>query len=101
MEGGRPLFEGDLKVNKTITVIAGVLLFVMVTSATDIPRYEAFLGYTYVRANQFNQNVGLGQAIGGYDMNGGSVQFPSHFNKGLTARLEVGHVDEPPRALVQ
>jgi hypothetical protein len=94
------LFEGDLKVNKSITVIAGVLLFVMVTSATDIPRYEAFLGYTYVRANQFNQNVGLGQAIGGYDMNGGSGQFIYNFNKWISGVADVGAVYKPNVGIV-
>jgi hypothetical protein len=38
-------------------------------------RSKTSLGYTYVRANQFNQNTGLGQEIGGFDMNGGSAQF--------------------------
>jgi hypothetical protein len=44
----------------------------MVAAATELARYEAF-GSTYVRANQFNQNIRLGQAIGGFDMYGGIV----------------------------
>jgi hypothetical protein len=36
-------------VKKSIIVIAGVLLSVMMESATDVPKYEVFLGYTYVR----------------------------------------------------
>src|SRR5260370_17184892 len=72
----------------------------MVTSATDIPRYEAFLGYTYVRANQFNQNVGLGQSIGGYDMNGGSGQFIYNFNKWISGVADAGAVYKPNVGIV-
>ena len=66
---------------KSITVIGTLVLFALVASATDFPKYEVYLGYTYVRANQFNQNTGLGQEIGGFDMNGGSAQFIYNFSK--------------------
>jgi hypothetical protein len=65
---------------KSITLIAAGLLSAFVAGATDIPKYETFLGFTYVRANQFNQNTGLGQTIGGFDMNGGSFQFEGFLN---------------------
>ena len=39
---------------KSITLIAGILLFTLVAAATDIPKYETFLGYTYVRTNLNN-----------------------------------------------
>jgi len=77
---------------KSITVIAAGLLSVFVASATDVPRYEVFLGYTYVRANQFNQNTGLGQEIGGFDMNGGSAQFIYNFNKQFSGVADIGAV---------
>jgi opacity protein-like surface antigen len=77
---------------KSITVIAAGLLSVFVASATDVPRYEVFLGYTYVRANQFNQNTGLGQEIGGFDMNGGSAQFIYNFNKNFSGVADIGAV---------
>ena len=77
---------------KSTTVIAAGLLFAFVAGATDIPRYEAFLGYTYVRANQFNQNTGLGQEIGGFDMNGGSAQFIYNFNKQFSGVADIGAV---------
>jgi hypothetical protein len=77
---------------KSITVIAGVLLFALVAAAQEVPRYETFLGYTYVRANQFNQNTGLGQTIGGFDMNGGSAQFIYNFNKWFSGVADIGAV---------
>jgi hypothetical protein len=77
---------------KSITIIAGVLAFGLVASATDIPKFETFLGYTYVRANQFNQNTGLGQQIGGFDMNGGSAQFIYNANHWLSGVADLGAV---------
>jgi hypothetical protein len=77
---------------RSTTLIAAGLLFAFVAGATDIPRYEAFLGYTYVRANQFNQNTGLGQTIGGFDMNGGSAQFIYNFNKYFSGVADIGAV---------
>jgi opacity protein-like surface antigen len=77
---------------KSIIVIAGALAFALVATATDIPKFETFLGYTYVRANQFNQNTGLGKEIGGFDMNGGSAQFIYNFNKSFSGVADVGAV---------
>jgi opacity protein-like surface antigen len=79
---------------KSISVIAAGLLSVFVAGATDVPRYEVFLGYTYVRANQFNQNTGLGQEIGGFDMNGGSAQFIYNFNKRWSGVADIGAVNK-------
>ena len=77
---------------KSITVIGTLVLFALVASATDFPKYEAYLGYTYVRANQFNQNTGLGQEIGGFDMNGGSAQFIYNFSKYFAGVADIGAV---------
>ena len=77
---------------KSTTLIAAGLLSAFVAGATDIPKYEAFLGYTYVRANQFNQNTGLGQTIGGFDMNGGSAQFIYNFDKWFSGVADIGAV---------
>jgi hypothetical protein len=71
-----------------------------VAAATEPPRYEAFLGFTYVRANQFNQNVGLGQTIGGFDMYGGSGQFIYNFNKWISAAGDFGAVNKPNVGIV-
>jgi len=81
---------------KSITVIGGVLLFALVASAQkDVPRSEAYLGFQYVRANQFNQNNGLGQSIGGFDMYGGHGQFIWNFNKWISAVGDFGAVNKP------
>jgi hypothetical protein len=79
---------------KSTTLIVAGLLSAFVAGATDIdiPKYETFLGYTYVRANQFNQNTGLGKTIGGFDMNGGSAQFIYNFNKSISGVADVGAV---------
>jgi opacity protein-like surface antigen len=79
---------------QSITVIAGVLALALVATATDIPKFETFLGYTYVRANQFNQSTGLGQQIGGFDMNGGSGQFIYNVNHWLSGVADVGAVSK-------
>src|SRR5262245_52995856 len=81
----------------SIIVIGAILLFALVASAQVIyvPRYEAYLGFQYVRANQFNQNVGLGQSIGGFDMYGGHGQFIWSPKKWLSAVGDFGAVNKP------
>jgi len=81
---------------KSITVIGAVLLFALVASAQkDVPRAEGYLGFQYVRANQFNQNNGLAQSIGGFDMYGGHGQFIWNFNKWISAVGDFGAVNKP------
>ena len=77
---------------RSTILIATGLLSALVAVAADTPRYEVFLGYTYIRANQFNQNTGLGQEIGGFDMNGGSAQFIYNFNKQFSGVADIGAV---------
>lgn len=76
--------------NKSITLIAGVVLFALVAAAQDVPRYETELGYMYVRANNINNNGGLGERIGAFDMNGGSGQFIYNVNNWLSGVADVG-----------
>jgi hypothetical protein len=80
---------------KSITLISAVLLFAMVGAATDVPRYEIYLGYQYVRANQFNQPSGLATSIGGYDMHGGDGQFIYNFNHWISFVGDAGAVNKP------
>jgi hypothetical protein len=81
---------------KYFTINVLVLLFVAVAAATqnDVPRYEAYLGFQYVRANQFNQNTGLGTVIGGFDMYGGHGQFIYNFNKWISGVIDAGAVNK-------
>lgn len=85
---------------KTITLISAVLLCALVGAAQEVPRYEAYLGFQYVRANQFNQNIGLGQAIGGFDMYGGDGQFVYNFNKWISGVIDGGAVNKPNVGIV-
>ena len=81
---------------KSITLISVIPLFALVASAQqDVPRYEAYLGFQYVRANQFNQNLGLAQSIGGFSMYGGDGQFVYNFNKWISAVGDFGAVNKP------
>ena len=79
---------------KSITLISAALLFAMVGAATDIPRYEVYLGYQYVRANQFSQTSGLATNIGGYDMHGGVGEFTYNYNHWLSAVAVAGGVNK-------
>lgn len=85
---------------KSITLISAVSLFALVGAATEPTRYETFLGFTYVRANQFNQNTGLGTSIGGFDMYGGSGQFVYNFNKWISGVGDFGAVNKPNVGIV-
>ena len=79
-----------------IKVLAAVPLFALVASAQkDVPRAEGYLGFQYVRANQFNQNNGLGQSIGGFSMYGGHGQFIWNFNKWISGVGDFGAVNKP------
>jgi hypothetical protein len=82
-------------VRKFYLLIGGALLFTVMVSAQEAPRYEAYLGFQYVRANQFNQNFGLGQTIGGFDMYGGDGQFTYNFNKWIGGVVDAGGVNKP------
>ena len=78
----------------TITIL--VLLFAVAAVAqNEVPKYEAYLGFQYVRANQFNQNTGLGTVIGGFDMYGGHGQFIYNFNKWISGVIDAGAVNKP------
>ena len=86
---------------KYFTINVLVLLFAVVASAqNEVPRYEAYLGFQYVRANQFNQNTGLGTTIGGFDMYGGSGQFIYNFNKRISGVIDGGAVNKPNVAVL-
>ncbi|HWB85994.1 MAG TPA: outer membrane beta-barrel protein [Bryobacteraceae bacterium] len=70
---------------KCITIVAGALLCAMVAAAQDLPRYETFLGYTYVRVNSATD-------VPAFSANGGSGQFAYNFNKWISGVVDVGAV---------
>ena len=87
-----PLYKEFYKMKKSITLIVGALLFTFLAGATDIPKFETFLGYTYLRTDLSDDRI-LGQSIGSFSMNGGNAQFIYNFNKqfGLVADLGAVH----------
>jgi hypothetical protein len=71
---------------KIITVIATSLCFAFVAGATDVPKTEAFFGYSLVR---LSSNV---NTIPSRDANGGSGQFVYNFSKGFGVAFDAGAV---------
>jgi hypothetical protein len=78
----------------TIIVLV-VLSTVAAVAQNEVPKYETYLGFQYVRANQFHQTAGLGQAIGGFDMYGGDGQFVYNFSKWISGVIDAGAVNKP------
>ena len=78
---------------RTITLIVGALLFALVAGATDIPKFETFLGYTYVRTD-LGSDIGLDHSIGSFSMDGGSAQFIYNFNKWFGGVADLGAVNK-------
>jgi len=70
---------------KSVVVITAVLLSAMVAAAQDVPRFETFLGYTYVRANSATD-------VPAFSANGGSGQFVVNFNNWIGFASDLGAV---------
>lgn len=70
---------------KSFTVIGGILLSALVAAADDMPKMEAFLGYTYTRANSATD-------VPAFSANGGGGQVAYNFSKWFSAVLDVGAV---------
>jgi opacity protein-like surface antigen len=72
--------------SKKITLIIGVaLLFAFTATAQETPQMEAFLGYTFTRANSATN-------VPAFSANGGSGQFVYDFNKWISAVADFGAV---------
>src|SRR5260370_22818622 len=71
---------------KILAVIAAVPLFALVAGATDVPTYETFLGYNFVR---FNPDSPF---IPSFNANGGSGQFIYNVNKWIGGVVDIGAV---------
>ena len=80
---------------KSITLVAGLLLFTLVASATDTegPKFEAFLGYTTLRTDLQSNTPLLDQHFGSYFMNGGSGQFIYNFSPWFSGVVDLGAVN--------
>ena len=71
-----------------IKVIAAVPLFALVAGATDWPKYETFLGYSFVR---FNPNSDF---IPSFNANGGYGQFQYNLNRWFSGVIDAGAVSK-------
>jgi hypothetical protein len=71
---------------KILAVIAAVPLFALVAGATDVPTYEVFLGYNFVR---FNPNSDF---LPSFNANGGGGQFAYNLNKWFSGVIDIGAV---------
>jgi hypothetical protein len=69
-----------------IRVIVAVPLLALAASATDWPKYETFLGYSWVR---FNPNSGF---IPSFNANGGYGQFQYNFSRMFSGVIDAGAV---------
>ena len=79
--------------NRTVTLIVGALLFVLVATATEEgSKYEVFLGYTTLRTDVQNNNPLLNEHVGNFFMQGGSGQFIYNFNKWFSGVADLGAV---------
>jgi outer membrane immunogenic protein len=75
---------------RLITLIAGALLLALVASAQEQPKFETFVGYTFMRTDLQSNNTTLD--LGSFSMEGGSAQFIYNFNKRFSGVVDVGAV---------
>jgi hypothetical protein len=71
---------------KIVVMIAAVLTFALVATATDFPTSELFLGYNFTR---FYPNSGY---VPDLNANGGDAQFTYNFSKWVGGTVDVGSV---------
>src|SRR5690242_20272885 len=71
-----------------LKVIAAVPLFALVAAATDVPKFETFLGYGFVR---FNPNSAF---VPSFNANGGYGQFAYNFTKYFSGVVDAGAVNK-------
>jgi len=71
-----------------ITAIAASLALALTASATDVPRFETYFGFDWIK---FNPDV---TDIPSFHADGGSAQFMYNFHKGIGLALDVGAVSK-------
>src|SRR5260370_21490256 len=62
-----------MKLRVVVSLIAFVTIFGLSTSAQELPKIDAFVGYSYLRANPATSG------IGGFNLNGGSASASYNF----------------------
>lgn len=81
----RTVQRREIKVKNSLSATVALLSCVMVATAADVPRYEAFVGYTYVRANSATD-------VPAFSANGGGGQCSYNFNQWLGVVADLGAV---------
>ena len=71
---------------KLVAVLAAFLSFALTAAATDVPGFETYFGYDWVRFNPDTAN------IPSFNANGGSGQFVYNFYKGIGLTFDAGAV---------
>ena len=79
---------------KSLFLVGTVLVSALVASATDLDKYEAFAGYSFVKFNP-NSNcsaTACGSFFPNFNANGGDGQFVYNTEKGIGVALDIGAV---------
>ena len=71
---------------KLVAVLAAFLSFALTAAATDVPGFETYFGYDWVRFHPDTAN------IPSFNANGGSGQFVYNFYKGIGLAFDAGAV---------
>lgn len=73
-----------MKLRVVVSLIALVTIFGLSTSAQEVPKIDAFVGYSYLRANPATSGVG------GFNLNGGSASASYNFRDWLSGVADFG-----------
>src|SRR5713226_5826321 len=75
---------GSMKLRISASLLALVTIFGLSTSAQEVPKIDAFVGYSYLRANPATSG------IGGFNLNGGSASAAYNFRDWLSGVADFG-----------
>ncbi len=73
-----------MKLRVVVSLLALVTIFGLSTSAQELPKIDAFVGYSYLRANPATSG------IGGFNLNGGSASAAYNFRDWFSGVADFG-----------
>jgi hypothetical protein len=79
-------------VKKCFLLFSAALFAVSLASATDYSKFEAFLGYNWVRFSPDTPNLPNFNGLPSFNMNGGDAQLVYNFKPWIGAALDIGAV---------
>src|SRR5215510_359780 len=77
-------FGGFMKLKVVVCLLAFASLFSIAASAQDVPKFDLFAGYSYVRANPGTSG------IDGFNLHGGSASIAYNANSWLSGVADFG-----------